>query len=67
MRDPKRIDEVLEVLRKVWKQYPDWRLLQLMSNSIPSGRDGFFIEDNELVEILNAMDFQGGRKQGIAK
>lgn len=32
MRDPKRIDEIVELLREVWKQSPDQRLGQLLDN-----------------------------------
>jgi hypothetical protein len=33
-RDPARIDQVLEVLRKVWAEFPDLRLGQLLVNAI---------------------------------
>lgn len=26
MRDPNRIDVICDLLKEVWKQYPDWRL-----------------------------------------
>lgn len=31
-RDPARIDEIVDLLRAAWKQHPDWRLCQLVSN-----------------------------------
>jgi uncharacterized protein YihD (DUF1040 family) len=31
-RDPKRIPEVLDALKKIWKKYPDQRLGQLLLN-----------------------------------
>ena len=32
MRDPKRIEEVLSALAIFWRNHPDWRLGQLLSN-----------------------------------
>lgn len=53
MRDPARIDRILGKLGGVWKQYPDLRLCQLLSNeAIAVGwpdHDLFYVED-ELIE-----------------
>ena len=32
MRDPKRIPEMLKELEEFWKQVPNWRLGQVISN-----------------------------------
>lgn len=32
MRDPNRIDSILQDLGEIWKKYPDMRLGQLISN-----------------------------------
>ena len=32
MRDPDRIPTVLHEIEKLWRQYPDWRLGQLICN-----------------------------------
>ena len=32
MRDPDRIDRIVEVLRQAWHRHPDWRLNQLVIN-----------------------------------
>lgn len=32
MRDPKRIDRILELIRQEWEKYPDQRLGQLLEN-----------------------------------
>jgi len=32
MRDPSRIDEIVEVLREAWKKHPDERLGQFIDN-----------------------------------
>ena len=47
MRDPKRIDRIIEKLREAWKIVPDWRLGQLVSNlQGPGVQDVFFLEDD---------------------
>ena len=54
MRDPKRIDTVIEMIRSEWKKVPDWRLEQLIVNiSRAAGlEDPFFLEDDRLMRIL---------------
>lgn len=52
MRDPNRIDEICELLREVWKQYPDWRLGQLIFN-LTNEYDCFYVEDSDLKTALN--------------
>lgn len=51
MRDPKRIDRICDLLEDFWKQVPDWRLGQLISNVI-GRRDPFFIEDEDMEKSL---------------
>lgn len=54
MRNPDRIDKVLEVLGACWKKYPDWRLGQLFCNlQRATGTDLFYLEDNKMIELLN--------------
>lgn len=36
MRDPKRIDRVLKLLKIYWTKYPDLRLGQILGNAVPS-------------------------------
>lgn len=53
MRDPQRIPIILKQIGDVWKKFPDWRFGQLMSNfEIWYGRDIFWPEDEEFVELL---------------
>lgn len=55
MRDPKRIPEMLKELEDFWKQVPDWRLGQVISNfsyEITGNNDPFYIEDKDLLELL---------------
>lgn len=55
MRDPARIDQILKEIRRVWVQYPDLRLTQLLVNLIHP-RDPcpqvFYFEDTELLKRL---------------
>ena len=52
-RDPKRIDEILGVIRKAWKANPDLRLMQLIINSDGEFEDiMYFLEDDRLLDSL---------------
>ena len=52
MRDPKRIDRILDKVKKLWQEYPDYRFGQMVWN-LSSGIDSniFHIED-DLMETL---------------
>ena len=50
MRDPKRIDEVLNTIKTVWEQYPDMRFGQLVVNVL--GVDPFYIEDDVILKAF---------------
>ena len=52
MRNPDRIDRVLNTLSKVWKKYPDLRLGQLIINVIPEDRI-YYTEDDILEAEIN--------------
>lgn len=47
MRNPDRIDKVLNTISKVWKKYPDLRLGQLIINVIPEDKI-YNVEDDIL-------------------
>ena len=51
MRDIKRIEPLLETLRKIWLQHPDYRLTQLLGN-VYGPIDPYYIEDDVLMERL---------------
>ena len=51
MRDPQRIDKVLQELKKVWEQCPDLRLGQLICNVVQDPAL-YYVEDYELVDAL---------------
>ena len=48
MRDPGRIDEIIELVKQLWTSYPDWRFGQLICTvSTKLGyEDPFFVEDD---------------------
>ena len=49
MRNPERIDKVLAEISKIWHQYPDLRLGQLIQNV---WSDPYYVEDDMLIESL---------------
>lgn len=51
MRDPQRIDNILERLKTVWKDNPDLRLGQLLLDAVNANRL-FYIEDETLIQAL---------------
>lgn len=59
MRDPKRIDKILEEIRVLWNKYPDLRLGQIiymcMDKTIVSDSfiDVFYFEDDLLLKGLS--------------
>ena len=54
MRDPKRIDRIVELVRQAWYCVPDWRLGQLIANVSRDceWNDPYFLKDEELEEKL---------------
>jgi len=56
MRDPKRIDVVLEQLESYWRLNPDLRLGQILCNMGRSCgmEDPFYLEDDKLADMLKA-------------
>jgi len=55
MRDPDRIDRILDQLRITWKRVPDWRLGQLVVN-VTERPDPFYVEDDVFEKMLLALD-----------
>lgn len=53
MRDPARIDRVLELVGTAWRRAPDLRLGQLIYNVAPPGADPAQLEDDHLEELLS--------------
>lgn len=71
MRDEKRIPTFCKQLQVYWKEdIPDWRFGQFMSNFLgwvveKTKRDIFFIEDNEMSELLDEFFKKSGNKTEI--
>ena len=66
-RDAGRIQPFCERLARAWEKLPDWRFGQLMVNLMREyeaehGRDIFFLEEDEMMEIIEAycVRFQEG-------
>jgi hypothetical protein len=54
MRDPKRIDVILQQISNIWHKYPDMRLGQLIGNVL-EGANLYYVEDDGLVAALKDM------------
>lgn len=52
MRNPDRIDRIINKVRDFWKIYPDWRLGQLVSNIVQNDMTIFHIEDEDFEKRL---------------
>jgi uncharacterized protein YihD (DUF1040 family) len=53
VRDPNRIDVVLEKIKEVWEMWSDLRLMQLLLNvTYGHGETAFNIEDDRLIEMI---------------
>lgn len=64
MRDVNRIDKILEQIGRVWKQYPDLRLGQLLLNVLGDPML-YYAEDDEIVMALR--DFYKVDNEEICK
>ena len=61
MRDPQRIEYILNEIREIWEQVPDWRLGQLLLNAIEPETpcpEVWFIEDTRLLRRLAHLNEQ---------
>ena len=53
-RNHNRIPEIMDKLQIIWEQSPDLRFFQLLNAmGLDSRVDYFFLEDDELLHILN--------------
>ena len=62
MRDPKRIDIILQEIGAIWHKYPDMRLGQLIGNVL-EGQSLYYVEDDSLVKALKDM-YEGAEEPG---
>lgn len=60
MRDPKRIDVILQEISAIWHKYPDMRLGQLIGNVL-EGPSLYYVEDDSLVKALKDM-YEGAKE-----
>jgi len=69
MRDPARIDPIVDVIREMWKTQPDTRLCQLLFNAAYRAgwkiNDLFHCEDTQLFEGLMRIkrDYDMGQEE----
>lgn len=54
MRNPDRIQSVLNEIKKVWLKYPDLRLGQLILN-VENQTNLYYVEDDRLIELLKSI------------
>ena len=63
MRDPKRIDEITQLLNEVWHKYPDLRFWQLLGgiplHKATNAQNLFYVEDDKTAEALEKMLNEG--------
>lgn len=60
MRDPNRINMILELIKAIWIRNPDWRLGQLLSNFGGfSVGNIFYLEDSEVEKLLKKEYYDG--------
>lgn len=52
MRDPKRIDKVLDVVKQAWAKNPDLRFGQLILNLTTNANALYYVEDDTMIEAL---------------
>ena len=51
MKDPKRIEKIMELIIKIWEENPNLRLTQLIGNCFSAG-DLYYIDDEMLEKAL---------------
>jgi hypothetical protein len=69
MRDPERIDPILEELRKIWKKNPDYRLGQMLVNFTKLTKPyyidspAYYVEDSVVEEGIKIWKEKTGMKE----
>jgi hypothetical protein len=59
----KRLIMTTQILQ-TWGKFPELRLGQLISNSIPEGTDLFYVTDDKLIQLLRNFELQHDNKSG---
>ena len=52
MRDPQRIEPILNTIREIWYSTPDSRFTQLIMNALKMNKDPYYVEDDILFKKL---------------
>jgi len=57
MRDPERLDDFYDELKRIHKTYcPDWRFMQLICNfQHMFNSDGFYVEEDSFLDMISKM------------
>lgn len=53
MRDPNRITRIVKKIESLWYKYPDWRLCQLIMNTLAMNEDPYYIEDDKFEQAID--------------
>ena len=61
MRDPARIELIATLLVDIWKKHPDMRFWQLLLDIDWNhyGEDFFYLEDDEVLSVLERVRREG--------
>ena len=51
MRDPARIEDILNKIKEIWERHPDLRLGQLICNAVPESIL-YYTEDDALIQAV---------------
>ena len=62
MRDPARIDRMLDLVKSIWVSAPDLRLLELLLNTLPTDNMAYYMEDDDLEKALKHAYLNKGEK-----
>ena len=60
MRNPERIEPILDRIRQVWNKHPDLRILQLLVNTLEDDSMVYYVEDDDLFRRLGEAYHIGG-------
>ena len=55
MRDPKRINRILGLIKTIWTNNPDMRLTQLIMNALEMNEDPYYVEDDKIETKLREL------------
>lgn len=75
MRDPKRIDKILDTIKEIWVKSPDLRLCQLLGNALQktdtfsyiTDTEFYYLEDDILLQRLKDRYFKNQDNNNDAK